>query len=104
MEPWEAMEHMKVVQQRENSLATAVNGNEFVVMLIIHDCLRLLKILSRSNPTEAVYLGMDNLYLMNGRVKLCDPFLNRTRLLQELKRLEAKNNEAKARLDGESDE
>lgn len=73
-------------------------------MLIVHDCLRLLKILSKSNPTEAVYLGVDNLYLMNGRVKLCDPFLNRTRLLSELKKLEAKNNEAKAKKDGESDE
>jgi hypothetical protein len=26
---------------------------------------------------------MDNLYIMNGRVRLCDPFLNRTRLWQE---------------------
>ncbi len=104
MEPWEAAEHMKLVQLRENSLATSIQGNEFVIMLIVHDCLRLLKILSRSNPTEAVYLGVDNLYLMNGRVKLCDPFLNRTRLLSELKKLEAKNNEAKAKKDGESDE
>ena len=46
--------------------------------------MRILKILSRSNPLEAVYLGVDNLYLMNGNVRLCDPFLNRTRLLQEL--------------------
>ena len=82
----------------------AIADNEFVVMLIIHDCLRLLKTLSRSNPTEPVYLGMDNLYLMNGRVRLCDPFLNRTRLLQELIKLKAKHNEAKAREDGESEE
>ena len=58
-------------------------------MLIIHDCLRILKVLSRANPLEAVYLGMDNLYLMNGQVRLCDPFLTRTRLLQELIKLKA---------------
>lgn len=95
---------MKLLTKRENSLAVGISDNEFVVMLIIQDCLRLLKILSRSNPTEAVYLGVDNLFLMNGRVRLCDPFLNRTRLQQELKKLEAKNNEAKAREDGESEE
>ena len=58
-------------------------------MLIIHDCLRILKILSRSNPLEAVYLGVDNLYFVSGRVRLCDPFLNRTRLTQELVKLRA---------------
>ena len=81
MEPWEAAEHMKMVSERENSLALRISGNEFVVMLIIHDCLRILKILSRANPLEPVYLGIDNLYLKNGKVRLADPFLNRTRLL-----------------------
>ena len=67
--------------------------NEFVVMLIVYDCLRILKVLSRSSPTEAVYLGIDNLYLINGHVRLCDPFINRTRLLQELIKLKAQSNE-----------
>ena len=58
-------------------------------MLIIHDCLRILKILSKHSPLEAVYLGVDNLYLQNGRVKLCDPFLSRSNLLQELIKLKA---------------
>ena len=61
------------------------------MLLIVHDCLRILKILSRSNPLEAVYLGVDNLYLMNGNVRLCDPFLNRTRLLQELIKIKVDN-------------
>lgn len=63
MEPWEAAEHMKMVSERENSLALSIQGNEFVVMLIVHDCLRILKILARTDPLEAVYLGIDNLYL-----------------------------------------
>ena len=58
-------------------------------MLIIHDCLRILKILSKHSPLEAVYLGLDNLYLQNGRVKLCDPFLSRSNLLQELIKLKS---------------
>ena len=29
-------------------------------------------------------MGVDNLYLQNGRVKLCDPFLSRQNLLKEL--------------------
>ena len=59
-------------------------GNEHVTMLIIHDCLRILKILCKHSPLEAVYMGVDNLYLQNGRVKLCDPFLSRQNLLKEL--------------------
>ena len=65
------------------------------MLLLIHDCLRILKLLSKSNPMEPVYLGIDNLYLINGQVRLCDPFLNRTRLLQELIKLKVEN-EAKA--------
>jgi len=55
-----------MVSERENSLALHIAGNEFVVMLIIHDCLRILKVLSQTSPLEAVYLGIDNLYLKNG--------------------------------------
>ena len=66
------------------------------MLLIIHDCLRILKILSRANPLEAVYMGADNLYLMNGSVRLCDPFLNRTRLLQELIKIKSDNNNTAA--------
>ena len=61
------------------------------MLLIVHDCLRILKILSRASPLEAVYLGVDNLYLMNGNVRLCDPFLNRTRILQELIKIKVDN-------------
>lgn len=104
MDPWEATEHIRLASCKENSLAIGIGDDEFVVMLIIQDCLRLLKLLSKSNPTEAVYLGADNLFIMNGQVCLCDPFLNRTRLLSELIKLKAKNNEAKAREDGESEE
>ena len=69
-------------------------GNEFVVLLIIHDCLKILKVWSRANPLEAVYLGIDNLYLSNGKVCLCDPFLNRTKLLQELIKLKTAKDDA----------
>ena len=82
--------------EREHSLAASMGDNEFVIMLIIHDCLRILKVLSRSSPLEPVYLGMDNLYIMNGRVRLCDPFLNRTRLWQE-NQLRQKQNEVRVR-------
>ena len=61
------------------------------MLLIVHDCLRILKILIRACPFEAVYLGVDNLYLMNGTVRLCDPFLNRARLLQELIKIKVDN-------------
>lgn len=80
MEPWEAADHMKIVSERENSLALSIEGNEFVVMLIIHDCLRVLKFLARADPLEAVYLGIDNLFFQNGRLKLGGALLNRTRL------------------------
>ena len=83
MEPWDASEHIKQVSSRENSLAASIGDNdlsEYVTMLIIHDCLRILKTLSRYNALEPVYLGIDNLYIMDARVRLCDPFLNRTRL------------------------
>ena len=53
-------------------------------MMIIHDCLKILKILCKHSPLEAVYMGVDNLYFQNGRVKLCDPFLSRSSLLKEL--------------------
>ena len=82
--------------EREHSLAASMGDNEYVVMLIIHDCLRILKVLSRSSPLEPVYLGMDNLYIMNGRVRLCDPFLNRTRLWQE-NQFRQKQNDARQR-------
>ena len=83
IEPWETTDLATLMTEREHSLAASMGDNEFVIMLIIHDCLRILKVLSRSSPLEPVYLGMDNLYIMNGRVRLCDPFLNRTRLWQE---------------------
>ena len=60
-------------------------------MLIIHDCLKILKILCKHSPLEAVYMGIDNLYLQNGRVKLCDPFLSRSNLLKELIKPRASN-------------
>ena len=72
------------------------------MLLLMHDCLRILKLLSKSNPMEAVYLGIDNLYLINGQVRLCDPFLNRTRLLQELIKLKVEN-ESKAQYEAQKD-
>lgn len=56
----------------------------------MHDCLRILKLLSRVSPLEAVYLGIDNLHLMAGRVMLCDPFLSRARLVGEMQKARQK--------------
>ena len=65
--------------------------NEFLTLLIVNDCLRILKTLIRSNPLEPVFMGLDNLWLdKNGRVKLSDPFLSRLRIKQEITQLRMK--------------
>jgi hypothetical protein len=46
-------------------------------MLIVHDCLRILKYLSLTAPTEALLFSEENLLIKEGRVKLSDPFLSK---------------------------
>ena len=53
-------------------------------MLVVHDCLRILKYLSLTAPTEELLFSEDNLLIKDGRVKLSDPFLSKAHLQQEL--------------------
>lgn len=71
-------------ERQYNAYMYMIVNNESVICLIIHDCLRILKYLCKTQPQQSLYLGVDNLYLKDGRVCYSDPFLSRQNLLKEL--------------------
>ena len=53
-------------------------------MLIIHDCLKILKHLALFHPFEQLHFDVNNLMLKDGRVKMADAYLRRKKLAYEL--------------------
>jgi len=63
-------------------------------MLVVHDCLKILKYLSLNRPLEEKLFGLDNLLFQDGRLKMSDPYLSRKHLRNEISSIKrAKFNE-----------
>lgn len=55
-----------------------------MLLVIIHDCLRILKYLGKNQPYQQLYFGVNNLYIRDGRVCFSDPYISRQNLVKEL--------------------
>lgn len=62
----------------------------FIVLLIVHDCLRILKFLAAHRPYDAVCFHTDNLMLQDGHVRLADGYLSKNKLKREMIRARTK--------------
>lgn len=68
-----------------------------VLLLIIYDCLRILKNLGKNQPYQEIFFGVNNLFLRDGRLRMLDPFLSRQNLVKELTKINKEKLNRKAR-------
>lgn len=66
------------------SLPVPEKLHTYIVLLIIHDCLKILKMLAFVRPHDAINFTTDNLLVKDGRILLSDAYLSKQRLKREL--------------------
>jgi hypothetical protein len=49
-------------------------------LVVIHDCLKILKTLALHRPNEATCFSLDNLYLKEGTLKIADIYISKTKV------------------------
>lgn len=59
-------------------------------MLLIHDCLKILKMLALQRPNDAICFTVDNLLIKDGHVILSDAYLSKSKLKREIQLLGSK--------------
>jgi len=70
-----------------NAQTNTERRTTYIVLLIIHDCLRILKFLSLNRPLDSIFFSSDNLLIKDGHVKLSDSYFSRSKLKREYLRL-----------------
>lgn len=55
-----------------------------IVLAIMHDCLKILKMLSLQRPEAAICFTTDNLLFRNGHIVLSDCYLSKAKIKREL--------------------
>jgi hypothetical protein len=56
----------------------------FIVLILVHDCLKILKMLALLRPNDAICFSVDNLLLKNGHLILSDAFISKAKLKREI--------------------
>lgn len=56
----------------------------YIVLILIHDCLKILKMLALYRPNDAICFTRDNLLLKDGHVILSDAYLSKAKLRREI--------------------
>lgn len=56
----------------------------YVVLVLIHDCLKILKMLALQRPNDAICFTVDNLLIKDGHVILSDAYLSKAKLKREI--------------------
>lgn len=73
---------------------TALQGQErvktFIILVIVHDCLKILKLLALHKPLDAICFSIDNLLIKDGHVILSDAYLSKSNLKREIRTLSEK--------------
>ena len=59
-------------------------------MVIMHDCLKILKMLALHKPLDAICFTVDNLLIKDGHVILSDAYLSKNNLKREIRLLSDK--------------
>lgn len=65
----------------------------YIVLLLVHDCLKILKMLALLRPNDAICFTVDNLLIKDGHVILSDPYLSKAKLKREIQLLNNKKME-----------
>jgi hypothetical protein len=53
-------------------------------LVLVHDCLKILKMLALLRPNDAICFSVDNLLLKNGHLILSDAFISKSKLKREI--------------------
>jgi len=61
------------------------------VFVLIHDCLKILKMLALNRPNDAICFTVDNLLIKDGHVILSDAYLSKAKLKREIQLLTNKD-------------
>lgn len=66
------------------ALITTDRFKTYVVLVLIHDCLKILKMLALYRPNDAICFTVDNLLIKDGHVILSDAYLSKAKLKREI--------------------
>jgi hypothetical protein len=66
------------------ALTMADRYKTFIVLVLVHDCLKILKMLALLRPNDAICFSVDNLLLKNGHLILSDAFISKSKLKREI--------------------
>lgn len=60
-----------------NALQGSERMKTYIVLVIVHDCLKILKLLALHKPLDAICFSIDNLLIKDGHVILADAYLSK---------------------------
>lgn len=63
-----------------------------MILLLLHDLMKILKMLALLKPKEPICFTLDNLLIRNGHLILSDAYLSKTKLKRELRLIQDKTN------------
>ena len=66
------------------ALTMADRYKTFIVLVLVHDCLKILKMLALLRPNDAICFSVDNLLLKNGHLIISDAFISKSKLKMEI--------------------
>lgn len=66
------------------SLQIPEKFHTYLILIIIHDCLKILKILAYLRPHDAINFTTENLLVKDGRILLSDAYLSKQKIKREL--------------------